>query len=40
MPFDGLVGKIELDQDRDIKGSVSIAIFNDKGDIEEVKAGM
>ena len=40
MPFDGLIGKIELDQDRDIKGSISLAIFNDKGEIEEVKAGM
>ncbi|MSP51649.1 MAG: ABC transporter substrate-binding protein [Alphaproteobacteria bacterium] len=40
MPFAGLVGKIELDQDRDIKGSVSIAIFNDKGEVEEVKTGM
>ncbi|MSP52503.1 MAG: ABC transporter substrate-binding protein [Alphaproteobacteria bacterium] len=36
-PFDGLVGKIEFDQDRDIKGSVTVAIFDDKGNVVEVK---
>jgi ABC-type branched-subunit amino acid transport system substrate-binding protein len=36
-PFNGLVGKIEFDQDRDIKGSLTVAIFDDKGNVVEVK---
>lgn len=38
MPFDGIVGMIELDEERDLKSTLVIGFFNEKGIVEEYKA--
>lgn len=37
MPFDGIVGKIDLDEERDLKSTLVIGYFNDKGIVEEFR---
>jgi ABC-type branched-subunit amino acid transport system substrate-binding protein len=37
MPFKGIVGKIELDEERDLKSTLVIGYLNEKGIIEEWK---